>query len=599
MDTVRRLHQAGLHHHTPAMTDHLTQHNDTRIFFNLLKITKRKNSISGEVIFFRRDLFLSRAWQTALLKEWNKCGEGGQVGNQAQRTEVKCCSPPCHQPVRDPETSLQNELWLPRRVTHQWLAERGMFPRFLTSIISWRSVAVLALTASLLQITNIVLTWQLKQRHLLYAPEAAEVEETSGQLGSKRHHHHHSADRRGHFHLGPKVSDDHQATLSRIAHWSVLDGSGEFRVSGGVLRGTAQSMDWVEQDEARHHDLTLVTQCSLSRLHKLPPLAVHWQGPLSIAVFVLSGEVQAAVQTFHLLRKCYPSVKENVTFSLVFPLNSPTSPHIIPTANTTPCHKIFSPVHQDNYSFNGVQYPNNLLRNVARKATTTSHMMVVDVDITPNSGLHKSFLSFAKRKGLFKKFSKEKTVWVLPAYEVKNDAGIPETKEQLLTMKKKGLARPFYQELCLKCQKFTDYPAWEKEKAGRSGLSTAYEVLWQSTYEPFYIASTKIPLYDERFRQYGFNRISQVCELHVAGFRFLVLDSAFVIHEGFKTVDSFHTTKDAEQEKNNILFRHFKAELKIKYPESSRSVTEVYLGHIHTDAALLLCDLWVFNSGSF
>ncbi|MPC39076.1 hypothetical protein E2C01_032597 [Portunus trituberculatus] len=73
MDTVRRLHQAGLHHHTPAMTDHLTQHNDTRIFvFNLLKITKRKNWISGEVIFFRRDLFLSSTWQTALLKEWNK-----------------------------------------------------------------------------------------------------------------------------------------------------------------------------------------------------------------------------------------------------------------------------------------------------------------------------------------------------------------------------------------------------------------------------------------------------------------------------------------------------------------------------------------------
>lgn len=444
-----------------------------------------------------------------------------------------------------------------------------MFPRFLTSIVSWRSVAVLALIASLLQITNIVLSWQLKQRHMLYSSEAAAVQEASSQPGSRRQHP--SAARHRDFHLGPKVSDDHQAILSRIAHWSVLDSSGEFRVSVGVLQGVAGSMEWVEQGEARHHGITLVTQCSLARLHRLPPLTVHWQGPVSIAVFVLSGEVQAAVQTFHLLRKCYPGVKENVTFSLVFPLNSPTSPHIIPTADTTPCHKIFSAMHQDNYSFNGVQYPNNLLRNVARKATSTSYMMVVDIDMTPNSGLHQSFVSFAKKNGLFgKQSSEEKTVWVLPAYEVKEDAGIPETKQQLLDMRENGLARPFYQELCLKCQKFTDYPAWEKKKTGGTGVMTIYEVLWQDPWEPFYIASTKIPLYDERFRQYGFNRISQVCELHVAGFRFLVLDSAFVIHEGFKTVDSFHSTKDAEQEKNRILFRQFKAELKIKYPESSR-----------------------------
>lgn len=397
------------------------------------------------------------------------------------------------------------------------------------------------------------------------------MEEPSSWPGSRGHHI--SASRHRDFHLGPKVSDDHQAILSRIAHWSVLDSSGEFRVSVGVLQGSDASPDGIEQGEAAgRYGITLVTQCSLARLHRLPSLTAHWQGPLSIAVFVLSGEVQAAVQTFHLLRKCYPDVKENVTFSLVFPLNSPTSPHINPTADTTPCHKIFSTIHQDNYSFNGVQYPNNLLRNIAHKAATTSHMIVIDIDMTPSSNLHQSFMSFAKKKGLFEvNSSEEKTVWVLPAYEVKEGAGIPENKQQLLDMKKSGMARPFYQELCLKCQRFTDYPEWEKTQAAVGiEVTPVYEVLWQDPWEPFYIASTKIPLYDERFRQYGFNRISQVCELHVAGYRFMVLDSAFVVHEGFKTASSFHSTKDMEQEKNRILFRQFKAELKVKYPESSR-----------------------------
>ena len=59
-----------------------------------------------------------------------------------------------------------------------------------------------------------------------------------------------------------------------------------------------------------------------------------------------------------------------------------------------------------------------------------------------------------------------------------------------------------------------------------------------------------------------------MCELHVAGYKFSVLDNAFLVHKGFKSPDNFHATKDTEQEQNRILFRQFKEELKTKYPES-------------------------------
>lgn len=62
----------------------------------------------------------------------------------------------------------------------------------------------------------------------------------------------------------------------------------------------------------------------------------------------------------------------------------------------------------------------------------------------------------------------------------------------------------------------------------------------------------------------------QSCELHVAGFQFLVLDNAFIVHRGFKTVTDFHETKEMEQNQNRLLFRKFKQELKVKYPNSSR-----------------------------
>ncbi|KAK0043371.1 beta-1 4-glucuronyltransferase 1-like isoform X1, partial [Biomphalaria pfeifferi] len=61
-----------------------------------------------------------------------------------------------------------------------------------------------------------------------------------------------------------------------------------------------------------------------------------------------------------------------------------------------------------------------------------------------------------------------------------------------------------------------------------------------------------------------------VCEMHVAGFDFYVLDNAFLVHRGFKVKDEFHSRKDAENSRNLLLFRKFKEELKVKYPNVSR-----------------------------
>ena len=40
--------------------------------------------------------------------------------------------------------------------------------------------------------------------------------------------------------------------------------------------------------------------------------------------------------------------------------------------------------------------------------------------------------------------------------------------------------------------------------------------------------SSSTPYYDERFKAYGYDRISQVCEMHVKGFDFHVLNNAFI-----------------------------------------------------------------------
>lgn len=61
-----------------------------------------------------------------------------------------------------------------------------------------------------------------------------------------------------------------------------------------------------------------------------------------------------------------------------------------------------------------------------------------------------------------------------------------------------------------------------------------------------------------------------MCELHVSGYIFSVMKKAFLVHRGFKTLESFNLETESEQKDDLILYRQFKAELKVKYMYSTR-----------------------------
>ena len=138
-----------------------------------------------------------------------------------------------------------------------------------------------------------------------------------------------------------------------------------------------------------------------------------------------------------------------------------------------------------NYDLGDLQYPNNLLRNVALQAARTTYSLVLDVDMVASSGLHDRFLALSRRlyqnslsnnhsqlkikqfddainyttsrldntAGLKLHFGvNEKIAFVLPAYEVQDGTKLPDTKSEMLTLVAQGKARPFYSELCEKCQ---------------------------------------------------------------------------------------------------------------------------------------------------
>lgn len=354
----------------------------------------------------------------------------------------------------------------------------------------------------------------------------------------------------------------------------VIDTSGQYRIVYYLHRS-----DWDRRRQvtASEHvidnDVSVVTQCSVNHLLHLLSFREVWQGPISVAVFMAQPEAYSVLQTIIVLVHCFPAVRESVSLHLVCPLTSKDIPTIRPMTNIS-CDNIRR-THRSNLNMTDAlnyaamaKYPNNLLRNVAKYGARTAYVFVIDIDMLPNTGLDTSFIKFLKQITL-ERVLDNRTVYVVPSFEIDTDAAIPKQKDKLLEIWQRGLVRPFYYELCWKCQRFTEYDRWRNLKHD-SELQVSYDVKWQDPWEPFYIAPRNVPVFDERFKQYGFNRISQACELHIAGFKFTVLNNAFLVHHGYKKKTGFHLTKDIEQEQNRILFRLFKEELKTKYADSTR-----------------------------
>ena len=186
------------------------------------------------------------------------------------------------------------------------------------------------------------------------------------------------------------------------------------------------------------------------------------------------------------------------------------------------------------------------------------------------------FFSFTSRDR-FKLKDHINISYVLPAYEIqsayykRNSGSFPIDKSGLLPLVDAGVTRPFYADVCPMCQGRTDYFKWEHLDPS-SQLSPAYEVTWAHTYEPFYITlRSSMPRYDERFTQYGFNRVSQICEMYVAGHSFYVLNEGFILHVGFKSKDSFHSTKNSEHLSNYYVYEGFMARLSRRYLHSNKT----------------------------
>lgn len=353
--------------------------------------------------------------------------------------------------------------------------------------------------------------------------------------------------------------------------------SGEYKVK--LFHLSPDLIDW------EFHDLTITTQCSANRLFNIKSLADRWDGPISVAVFIPGKEAGYALDFIDGLRKCWPeTVGKRTSFHLAYPTDNVADVYTYGSLVYNSCDellKIIENYGSDNYEHK-IPYPHNVLRNAARNGVTTEFVLLIDVDLSPSVNLRQMFMDYAFRNGIVgSKYlpppnddKEDKRVFVIPTFEIKDGYQVPTNKKSLLNANADGMIRPFHNKTCWWCHAPEEHNKWlNLPDPAPKKLSSGFYANWAKSWEPFYIARRNVPLFDERFKQYGYDRIEQICELHLMGYDFVVLDKAFLIHKGWKEFTKEERKK--ETYRNWILFNFHFHQMLLRVHDNGKSCAPI------------------------
>lgn len=223
---------------------------------------------------------------------------------------------------------------------------------------------------------------------------------------------------------------------------------------------------WVGEtfaDLNEKYTVCLATQSSLDRLSSLVEVADHWNGPISAAVFA-AGDDELNVLLLYItyLRQCHLNVRRRVSFHLAIPKSRlPRSVDVdVEQITTMDCTRpeltlkdMLKDISGDTTRWkNKNGYPQNHMRNLARKNCQTKFVYLTDVDIIPSYRQAEELDTFLRRTDC-----SSRCAYVIPTYELDERVVFPTNKSELIRLANKGLARPFHQKVFIFNQYATNF----------------------------------------------------------------------------------------------------------------------------------------------
>ncbi|CAM9624252.1 unnamed protein product [Ectocarpus sp. 12 AP-2014] len=306
-------------------------------------------------------------------------------------------------------------------------------------------------------------------------------------------------------------------------------------------------IDVVARLESRHRraesDITIFTQCSLSRLNRLERMCDLWTGVVSAAIINGGGghvdqHMRRKVSALH--RRVESTGKCRLDISLCQP-----APGLA--------------------ARDGL-YPVNSLRNAALRASRTDLVLSVDVDAMPMRGLHevvsrppvyaqllemcRGEMSPTHAAPAFPAAScagadteattldaRPPTFLVVPALEfvgasspddpriraLLQEAG---NKREAADLVVAGDLQAFHAACFPEGHRQTNLDRWTTLPVE----AAPYEVMYAEGYEPYgFFFRPHAPPFDERFRGFGLDKVSHCWHLHRLGWKFRALPAAYLV----------------------------------------------------------------------
>lgn len=252
------------------------------------------------------------------------------------------------------------------------------------------------------------------------------------------------------------------------------------------LRTHLYFLDYQYEPSPDGFDVTLVTQLSMDRLQMVELLCQHWEGPISLTLYLSDAEAQQFL--LYALSSQLLSSRKNIGFHIVY--------------------------KEGNF------YPVNLLRNVGLQQVDTPYVFLSDVDFLPMYGLYPTLKKAIQAQNL----QNEEKALVIPAFETQRyRITFPKSKAELLHMLDMGTLFTFRYHVWTKGHAPTNFAKWRT-------ATTPYKVQWEPDFEPYIVVRASVPQYDTRFVGFGWNKVSHIMELESLGFQWVVLPNAFMVH---------------------------------------------------------------------
>lgn len=235
----------------------------------------------------------------------------------------------------------------------------------------------------------------------------------------------------------------------------------------------------------------IATHASADRLQTLARLAAVWRGPLSLVVF-LPCCTDVSVLRAYARKKLREVGKTGDTALWTVTL-------------------AYEPDATDAQT-----YPINELRNIAATRSSASFVLHIDADFAPAVASEALLQTIGRHLAAH-------VALVLPAFEVDDDAPLPQNKSHLLAMVDAGTALPFRVRQSPLMHAATDYVRW-------AAATEPYEIAFMDKYEPYYIVARDGPPFAAAFRGYGSNKAAHALELYAANVTFVVEHDWWLVH---------------------------------------------------------------------